>query len=248
MKITDVLAKIGLTDTESALYLFLLENGVSSPPQISRGTGVVRSNAHYVLKQLIEKGLVTREKKGKRYVYGPNDPSSALALVERKKKVLEEAIPDLRALYKKQKNKPVVKFYDGPEEVRAIFEDILESKSKQVLGFASTGKLFEIIPNYFQKRFQPELKKREIFLKDILTFESGAQGAATHDVAGAYYEYRVLPQKYEGVLSDVIIWDDMVAIISLEEPIFGTVLMNTQLSHTFRTMVEIIWKSLERRD
>jgi sugar-specific transcriptional regulator TrmB len=246
MKIEAVLAKIGLTETESTLYLFLLENGISSPPQISKGTQVVRSNAHYVLKQLIEKGLVARQKKGKRYVYGPNDPSAALSLVERKKKILEEAIPDLRALYKQQKNKPVVRFYGGRDEIRAIFEDVLECTSKEVFGFASTGKLFEIIPDYFQKRFQPELKKREIFLKDILTFESGTQVAqATRAAAGAYYEYRVLSQKYAGVLSDVLMWDNTVAIISLEEPIFGTVLVNAQLAHTFRTMFEVMWQSLE---
>jgi hypothetical protein len=41
--------------------------------------------------------------------------------------------------------------------------------------------------------------------------------------------------------TDILIWDDSVALISLSQPIFGTVLTNKYLAQTFKGLFFLIW-------
>lgn len=115
---------------------------------------------------------------------------------------MEQNIGTLQALYKKQKNKPIVKFYEGVKE--------LDNKEKEILGFASTKRLFGVMKNYNWPKWQKELKRRGIFLRDIL------------------------------------VWDDKVAIMILDIPVFGTVIENQNLADTYRIQFDLMWKSLPR--
>ena len=108
MNLTKELKKAGLSNTEILIYLYLLENGVSTPPQISKGVNMLRTNTYSVLLSLQEKNLVSKQPKGKRSVYFANDPSAVVAEFEKRKKVVESILPDLRALYKKEKNESLI--------------------------------------------------------------------------------------------------------------------------------------------
>ncbi len=39
--------------------------------------------------------------------------------------------------------------------------------------------------------------------------------------------------------------DDNVAIVSLEEPVFGTVIRNKAIAQTFRIVTDVIWQQLK---
>ncbi len=171
MTIDQKLHDVGLTPLEIKVYLYLLENGISSPPQISKSIHLARSNTHYILQGLVKKDMVKKQNKGKRFVYIPADPAVTMQAMERQRKMMEDVIPDLRALYKKSTNKPVVKFYEGVDEIKQIFEDILKTKSEKVIAFASTATLFELIPDYFQTRFQKILKQRGIFFQRYIKLQ-----------------------------------------------------------------------------
>lgn len=45
MDFSEELKKLGLSKPEIAIYLYLLEQGLSSPPEIIRGTKILRANA-----------------------------------------------------------------------------------------------------------------------------------------------------------------------------------------------------------
>ncbi|EKD64546.1 MAG: Transcriptional regulator, TrmB [uncultured bacterium] len=249
MAIEQKLHDMGLSSLETRVYLFLLEHGTSSPPQISKGTKIARSNAHYLLRELVQMGLINRQQKGKRFVYAPTDPSAALIVFDRKRKAMEEAINDLRALHKKSTNKPIVKFYEGIEEIKQIYEDILKTKVKEVLAFASTARLFAKIPDYFQTRFQKVLVKREVFLRAILSYESGKKVAPEQkEQMRPYYDYRLIDKKYGDLPTDFLVWDDSLAIIVIDDPVFGTVLENKHLADTYRAQFENMWQALSKTD
>ena len=63
------LREIGLKQNESEVYLFLLQNGISTPPVIARGTNIARTNCYNILGSLKEKGVVDEQLKGKRKEY-----------------------------------------------------------------------------------------------------------------------------------------------------------------------------------
>ena len=109
MNIVKQLKDVGLHQSEIDVYLYLLGNGYSTPPQVSRGTKIARTNCYNVLSSLKDKGLIKEEQRRKRKVYLASDPEALLLSLEKKKMALEGVIPDLKALFITQKNKPQVK-------------------------------------------------------------------------------------------------------------------------------------------
>lgn len=245
MSLENRLKELGFTPNETRVYLHVLEMGSATPPQLSRAMGMPRSNIHYILQSLIEKEVVKRQAKGKRFVYIPNDPSAALQLADRRRKVMEEIVPDLEALYKKSTNKPVIKFYEGIGEIEHIFDEILRMKGEKMVAFASLAKLFPLMPKNFSSRMQHELKRREIFFQEILSHESRDLAEISKKSMFPFHEYKILPEKYSDFPTDILVWDDSVALITLSEPVFGVILTSKPLADTYRIQFEIMWKSLE---
>ena len=240
MNFESKLKKLGLNQSEIRIYLYLLEHGVSTPPQIANGTKIARTNCYNVLNKLKEGGLIEEQTKGKRKVYLATDPASLSHSLERKKELVDNMLPDLRALYVTQKNKPTIKFFDGREQVKEIFKQSL--MTKKILGLGSTKHYLDCYPN-FSKYYQKQLRKREIFFKDILTYESKAKATPEiKKVLKGFYDFKFFPKKYEDLPTNILIWDDNVALLTLEEPFFGMIMTNKLMAQTFKIMFNIMWE------
>lgn len=235
------LSEIGLSKSEITIYSYLLENGLSSPPQIAKGTKIARTNCYNILQSLKEKGLILEQTKAGRRAYLASDPEALLRSIEQKKEAVARILPDLRALYTVKKNKPKIRFYERFEQVKEIYWQA--TKTEKLLALGSTKHISDNDPAFF-KKFQQELKDRGVFLQDILTNPSQEVGInETHEIMKGMYDFHVLPEKYKDFPTDLLIWDDNIALITLQEPIFGTVITNPLLAQTFRYIFEIIWES-----
>jgi hypothetical protein len=53
-----------------------------------------------------------------------------------------------------------------------------------------------------------------------------------------------LPERYKDLPTDILVWDDNVALITLEEPYFGTVLHNAPLAQTMRMILGLLGERL----
>lgn len=244
MDFAQELKNIGLNKSEISVYLYLLEHGVSSPAQIAKGVQAIRTNTYNVLQALRDKGLIVRQGHGKRFVYGANDPAALLERVEREKTVVERLLPDLRALYKKEKNKPSTKYYYGLEQIKEIFSQT--DDAAEILFIISTEKLFAADPEFF-KKLRQEFMKKNVFVRDILTRSAGVNIAKdTKEVMRGYYDYRFLPKKHLDLPTSIRIWKDHVALITLEEPFFGMVLTDQFMAQTFRVIFETLWQTGEK--
>jgi len=241
--INDRLRQLGLLENEIKVYLYLLEQGLSSPPQIARGTKMARPNLYGILRSLKEKNLVIEQKQGQRKIYLAADPAVLVQTLESRTETMKQILPDLRALFASQKNKPTIKFFEGTEQVKEIFYEMLEAKS--VLGVSSTKKLYDAFGWEFFKKYIPQMREREIFLKDILTQDSIDTSAKIPiSVLKSLYETRLLPKNIGNVPVDVLIWDDKVALISTEQPVFGTLIKNPAIAEIMRIMFDLSWKQL----
>ena len=239
MALLEQLKDFGLNESEAKVYLYLLEEGQCTPPKIAKGVGIIRTNSYNVLETLRNMGLVEEHLQGKRKAYLAADPTSLLRSVEQKKETLERLLPDLRALHTVQKNKPKVRFYDGWGEVKEIY--LQAAEREEVFGLGSAKSISNLEKDFFAK-FLKKLKSRNVIFHDILTHDSGsAEGAQMLASLGALYDYRLLPKSQGDQPTDILIWGDNVALITLAEPIFGTVLTSPLLSKTFR----VIWATMK---
>lgn len=243
MEIGDQLKNFGLSKSESAVYLYLLEHGLSSPPQISKGTTIAVTNCYHILQSLKELNLIAEQSKGKRKAYLPQDPDALVHMAELKKKAAEGLANDLRGIFSLQKNKPKIKYYEGLEQVKKIYLETLSAK--KIYGLGSTKMLSDLAPelyNYYLK----QLKNKDIVFHDILTAASRAKGAPEmKDALKVLYDAKFLPNEYGDQPTDMLIWDDNIALITLEEPIFGTVITSPLIAKTFGIMFDVMWKNLQ---
>lgn len=241
--IHDRLLQSGLLESEITVYVYLLEHGISSPPQIAKSTKVARPNLYGTLRSLKEKMLVIEQRKGKRNVYLAADPSILVQMLSARTTAMEQILPDLRSLYATQKNKPTIKYYEGAEQVKEIFYEMLEAKS--VYGIASTKKLYDALGWEFFTTYIKKMRDRNIILHDILTEDSVATSAKTPiELLRGLYDTRVLPKDTENLAVDILVWNDKVALISTEAPVFGTLIKNQAIASVLKVMFNLSWKQL----
>lgn len=244
MTIQDDLRHFGLHKSEIKIYLYLLENGISTPPVIAKGTGIARTNCYNILRELKEKGLLIEQEQRKRKAYLAADPDALVRTLDEKRELVDRMLPDLRGLYTVQKNKPKIKFYEGFEQVKQVYWMTLWSKNKKICGLGSTKELSDLDPAFFN-RFITEIKTRGIMLQDILSHDSGVQTVPiTKNIMGALYDAKLLSPKYQELPTDMLFWDDNIVLITLREPIFATVLTSPLLAQTFRIIFSILWDAV----
>ena len=240
--IAEELKKIGLNGSEVKVYKYLLSNGISTPSAIGKGTGIARTNTYHILNSLKEMKLVDKQERGKRFVYLAGNPSSTLRVLERRKQAMEDVLPELVALYKNQKNKPVFQFFEGKDGLEDLYMQSTLAK-EEIHAIGSTEKLEKAVPGLL-KKYQIEIKKKGLILTDLL--EGSARGKTAKmlkEIGGSLYSSRFLPNDSEGIPTDILIWDDKVALVTLEDPVFGTLIQNQHLADTFRALFKFAWKA-----
>jgi sugar-specific transcriptional regulator TrmB len=236
------LRTIGLKKNEIEIYYYLLQNGLSTPPQIAKGTGILRTNCYNILQTLKEKDIIEEQKKGSRQIYLARDPEALKLTLQKKVEAVDRILPDLRALYTTQKNKPSFRFFEGFEEVKQIYD--LTLNAEDIYATGSTDKLNELDPKFFKSYIKKVFNKKIIFY-DLLPASAKQKSAnMIKEITNSLYEARFLPEQYKENLTDLLIWDDNIALIALDEPIFGTVITNKSLAQTFKTLLKIIWEKL----
>lgn len=242
MKTNIQLEELGLTKSESKVYLYLLESGLSTPPQISKGTKIARPNCYSILKDLKSKQLVQDQKTRKRTAYLARDPKSLLSEIEKRQELAQSLIPELRDLYSAQKNKPKIRFFESWEEVKEIYNQTL--KAEGIFAIGSTENLSALEPKFLEN-YQKQLDKRKIVFKDLLSASAKDNTAKMmKEIRGTLHDIKFLPSSTEELPTDILIWKDNIALITLEKPIFGTIITSPPLATTFKAIVNILWSKL----
>jgi len=244
MDITKQLELAGLRDNEIRTYLYLLSEGIATPPQIARATKIARPNCYKLLQSLKERGLITEQEKGKRKAYIPSDPAALVSSMQEKTDAMSRLLPDLRALFASQTNKPSIKFFDGAEQVKQLFDEMLGAK--EVCGVASINKLSEIFGATYLTSLIKQMQKRGIKLRDIITKDSEKAAIVPTKSPRELYEYRTLPESSGDIPVDILTWDDKIAFISIDKPVFGTLIQNKAMASMIKIMFELSWKQLSK--
>ena len=128
------LKEVGLKEKEAKVYMSILELGEANIAQISLKSGINRSTVYLALKSLKEKGLIHGIKKNKTLFYA-EDPRKMLDDLEKKKAVLEKAMPNLLANFAFIDKKPEIKYFEGEKGIKEVFEDVLKTPNQDMLSW-----------------------------------------------------------------------------------------------------------------
>lgn len=126
------LKKLGLNDKEAAVYLSCLQLGPSPVQPIARKAKVVRATTYVVLEALMEMGLVTKYKEGKKTLFAAEPPHQLGRLVEKeqekikeKQRELDNLLPELQVLMKSSEDRPTIRYFAGLEGLNAIRREMV---------------------------------------------------------------------------------------------------------------------------
>ncbi len=244
------LRNLGLSGNEVKAYIALLELGPSTVLQIANKAGINRPTTYVQVESLKRRGLVGTIMKGKRVMLTPKDPVAQLGMmleqqeqeVRTHKAVLEKLLPELGAMYTLGGNKPRVRYFEGIEGLRQMQAEFLRCQSKKIYAISSLDNVLEILPDQFES-YTPRRIARGIHSKIIYTTKRG-EILERNDIKHLRESRFLRPEKFS-FTSDITLFDDSVAISSMETPISGTIITHKDIAGSFKALFSTMWELSE---
>lgn len=246
-----MLEELGLSKTESRVYLCLLEQSPLAAPAIADLTGTSRSSVYLILRSLVEKGLVDAGA-GYSSRYHAVPPQTALgALLERdraaqvaREQQVELLIPELSDLFAHSStgDGEIVEILRTPKLVGERF-DRLQSEAEKTIDIVVRGPVQIGGANEAElAALRRGVRARAIYDKAVLADESVAGNLGTWAEGGeqARVYARELPMKYA-------VFDSRIVLMPLMAPgvtgVVAIIVRNDELAAALRMLFETLWNS-----
>ncbi len=179
----DILRKIGLTQSEIAVYLALLELGATTTGPLIKEASIASGKAYLVLDKLIAKGLVTYTVRHARKEFHAKDPARLLEYHQQLQQEqvnvaheLEQLIPWLQEKYHHQQEKVFAEVYEGLSAFKTFHKLMLDQvqKGDTIYVFGVPREANERYNTYFQnwnvKRVEKEINLCILYNSDNKTY------------------------------------------------------------------------------
>jgi sugar-specific transcriptional regulator TrmB len=245
------LISLGLSDKESSVYLALLELGRSTVSKISREADVNRATGYVILDSLVNKGLAHISGKEPKQEYTAESPDNLVSLLRNEKTKAEKALVAAEALalelksIQKKDERPQVKFYEGADGMKQVYEDTLTSK-ETILAFATIEDVHAAFSNYFPRYYKRRAEKginiRAVFPDTPLSIER-----TKYDTEEAR-ESVLVPANIYTFHPEINIYDNKMMIASWREKL-GIIIESTEIADAMKKIFELAWigaKQVER--
>lgn len=235
----EILKNIGLNEKQAKIYLALLELGKSKVPEIAKKAELKRTTAYGILDELVGKGLVSYGQKGKTKYYSLENPEVLEKILEKNIKAFKNILPELKNLFETVSFKPTIRFYEGKEGIKRVFEDTLTCKVKKIFQIVKVKDFIDVVGEKFSKEY---IKKRA---------EKGIWVFALHPKSEDVYNdtYGKESKKWKRQVrylqsnifyaSIIMIYDNKTAMISTKKENFGFIIESREFSKTLETFFNL---------
>ena len=166
------LESIGLTKQEARCYLTLYRFDESKVGDLSRSSGIDRSNIYPVLEKLIDKGLVSYRVQNNTKVFIANPSESLKDLIEDKQKELEqkkrktdEIIEQLKRSKVEESKISNYKYYEGINGIKSMWYELEDSlsilKENRILRVHSAKKeVAELLIGFYDEFHKTRIRQK----------------------------------------------------------------------------------------
>lgn len=234
------LKEYGLSESEIKVYISLLKSGEACAQAVAKNAGLPRTTTYHLLDALIQKGLVGSVVKGVIKYFQATPPEQLVDILAEKKRRIEEILPELKEIVLTIKEKPKIVVYEGLQGIKAILQDILDTK-KEILHYGDIISLQKVLPYAF-----PQFIRKRVERKNQIRIICKKEEPHAELLKTAKKEYRTfvfIPKEYIFKTS-IFLYTNKVAILSLQtEPYFGIIIDNKDYYDTQKNMFELLWKA-----
>ena len=244
------LQKIGLTEKEASVYLAALRLGKSPVQIIAKEAMVNRGTAYNIIESLTKKGLISSYQEGKKQYFFAESPDQLELLfkqqleeIEFNRNRLKELLPELKQMDNKEKDKPVVRYFEGKNGIRAMVEDMFDvKKGTEVVMFYSFDKIAEVFSekermDWAKKRTDREIRVRALYNKNDRIERKAVNG-----------ESILIDKNMAFFKSDIAIYENRIRMASLDKKMFGIVVEGKDLADSFRALFNLAWNNINKKN
>ncbi len=241
MNIKSVLSKLGLADKRADIYLACLESRGLTAYAIAKRIGLKRPTVYDILNTLMKEGLVYVSFKKNSKCYYPAEPEILLKKLKKREKELNEVMPFLNSLYNKPNSKkPIIKYYEGVEGIKEMYDDSLASlkKGDEMLVYCGQDVL-NYLPKYVDQYVEQRVKKG-IRVRGIYKKTKELQYYMKNNKE-QLREVQIVNEELFTLNNEINIYNNKLAIASYNKEFFGILIESEEIYRSQRTIFELAW-------
>ncbi|HVS78830.1 MAG TPA: helix-turn-helix domain-containing protein [Candidatus Saccharimonadales bacterium] len=237
---TQILQRLGLTNSQAKSYAELIKAGSLTPPQLAAKTKESRTAAYMALAKLEEIGLATKVGEAKKATYSPANPSALEKFIAAKRKEVSAAedlyrasLPRLLTYYYSNRGEPGIRFYQGKEGLTKIYEDHLRTGQDVyfVRTMADEEYFGDVLYQYMNKR-----AKQNITAHGLAPYTPGTYEYAQKNDKELKRDMAWFPPKAYTAPVEISIYGDKVSLISFGKEAIGTIIESPQIAQALREL------------
>ena len=247
-QLKSLLISSGLSSKEALIYMFLLEKGSVKASTIFKSfPKLKKGNTYALLDKLEKKKLVT--KKG--VLFEPLPPQNLLTRLKKKTqnlknslKYLEESLPELTSKYKLSVGKPTIKYFEGLDGIKDVFEDIYSPK-EVVYGCVDLEQADKALPAYIVNKLIPKRIKNQVKAISFVADSKQARQIKKDDQNQLRETHLVDQEKYP-LPAEIDVYEDKIAMLTFTKGDFlGLLIENEDLATTLKSIFRLALDSRE---
>lgn len=249
MDLTNVFNRLGFHENKRKVYLSLLALGETTARAIAQDCGVERTTVYKILLELVKENLA-EELPGKIKKYGAVNPTKLIEMQEEKKLAIEGVMPELLGLLKSGKTKPKLKFYEGEEGVKKVFEDPLNMPAGAIVrSFSSAENVMSrfgavYVRHYTERRAKSKIKRLSLRpITDRPPSKNDWEVYASEDAV--LREIRFLPPhiKSRGLIQ---IYENKIGVIGAPSEGYAFILESKEIFNLMKQVFEWVWEMAKK--
>jgi len=243
MEILDQLQNLDLNSNEAKSFLAILEIGPASISDIAKRAKVKRPTAYYLIEELIKKGFVLKVPSGKRVFYQAIPPKNILNLLEKKKQNISKILPDLEALFYAKPSQPKVRFFEGKEGLKNIYEEMLNT-SKKVYTIFSFDDFLTVFTEKENEDFFNIIRNAGGMLYDLIKPTPLAKKSVKEEIyRKGITKVKFLPADFK-VSIDQLVSGNKVAMISFKS-LAGVIIEDQNIADSQKELIKYLWQTIK---
>lgn len=234
------LSSLGLSAKEQEFYFAALELGSAPVAAVSQRAGITRTSAYDVIARLEKEGLISyAEVRGIKHVIA-EDPGVLIDRWNRMKVMIDDAVPELRAMQSQGSSKPTTRFCPGKDGIMHLLQMTLECKRLPLIGILSMHELFEVPGEREMNKIVAERIRRGISLR-VLRSRSRDMSKIWPPSKDEFREQRYVPEGIDLGMT-MYVCDDSVIYISSKQESYGLLISSRDLAELNRQMFNGLWE------
>ncbi len=240
--IIEIIKDTGLSENEAIVYSSALFLGPSTILDLSKESNLPRTTVYGLVTQLKHAGMMFVEIKGLKKLYTATHPEKLRELLSVRKNNFEKQFPELEALYNLKGSGSLIKYYEGLNAVKGVYEDLLNDvqPNDEYLVLSDQEQWQSLDEEYFKDFLERRAKlpiKIKMLLQDTPTARHSLKYQKNYNC-----EVRILPAHIK-LSTNLIIIPQRVVIHQLISPVFATTIENPSIIKMHKESFSIMWES-----